>query len=308
MQAQSSRPVNTFTIGFDEKRFDEAAHARSVAKHLGTAHTELRILPADALALVPELPRWFDEPFSSRSQIPTMLVSALARRQVTVALSGDGGDELFGGYMKDYAVAAVARAIRHVPGPLRHLAADAVDGVLAGIAALHGVLPVASRPRLSLNKVARLAAVVRVTDNLNALYRGRNATFAPSAVLVGTSERRCDGRQPGMPGRRERHGALRLFRVPHHAGRQHSHQGGSGEHGAQPRSAGAAPGPSRCRIRLATAADAQVRPPEREQAPAAPSSLSLRTARTRRPPEEGIQQPDRPLVVRPTQGLGGRVA
>ena len=75
MQAQSSRPVNTFTIGFGEKSFDEAAHARSVAHHLGTDHTELRISPADALDLVPELPRWFDEPLSSRSQIPTMLVS-----------------------------------------------------------------------------------------------------------------------------------------------------------------------------------------------------------------------------------------
>ena len=102
MQEHSSRPINTFTIGFGEKSFDEAAHARSVAKHLGTDHTELRISPADALDLVPELPRWFDEPMSNRSEIPTMLVSALARRQVTVALSGDGGDELFGGYSKYY--------------------------------------------------------------------------------------------------------------------------------------------------------------------------------------------------------------
>ena len=118
MQAQSSRPINTFTIGFGEKSFDEAAHARSVAKHLGTAHTELRISPADALDLVPELPRWFDEPMSNRSQIPTMLVSALARRQVTVALSGDGGDELFGGYGKYYRIRTVARAIDHMPAEL----------------------------------------------------------------------------------------------------------------------------------------------------------------------------------------------
>ena len=167
MQAQSSRRINTFTIGFGEKSFDEAAHARSVAKHLGTAHTELRISPADALDLVPELPRWFDEPMSNRSEIPTMLVSALARRQVTVALSGDGGDELFGGYRKYYRIRTVARAIGHMPAALRLRAADAVDGVLSGMAALHGFLPVAWRPSLSLNRVATIVAAVRATGDFN---------------------------------------------------------------------------------------------------------------------------------------------
>jgi asparagine synthase (glutamine-hydrolysing) len=95
LDAGAEQPsVNTFTIGL-AREFRRGAHARSVAKHLGTDHTELRISPADALHLVPELPRWFDEPMSNRSAIPTMLVSGLARRQVTVALSGDGGDELF---------------------------------------------------------------------------------------------------------------------------------------------------------------------------------------------------------------------
>jgi len=190
MQAQSSRPINTFTIGFGEKRFDEAAHARSVAKHLGTFHTELRISPTDALELVPELSRWFDEPMSSRSEIPTMLVSALARRQVTVALSGDGGDELFGGYGKYYWIGAVARSISRMPASLRHLTADVADGVLSGMAALHGLLPVGWRPKLSLNRVATIVAAVRATGDFNSIYREtRNAALAPSYFMVGTAER-----------------------------------------------------------------------------------------------------------------------
>lgn len=122
MQSQSTRPVQTFTIGFDVPDYDEAPFAAAVAKHLGTEHTEYYVTPAEARDVIPLLPTMFDEPFADSSQIPTFLVSQLARRQVTVALSGDGGDELFCGYLRYFAALFGLRGGR-LPGVMRHPAA-----------------------------------------------------------------------------------------------------------------------------------------------------------------------------------------
>lgn len=133
MQAQSSRAVRTFSIGFDETKYDEAKHAAAVARHLGTDHTELYVTPEDALGVIPRLPLMYDEPFSDSSQIPTTLVAQMARRHVTVALSGDGGDEIFAGYDRYFWAERIWRRLQGVPLALRKTAAAGITSVPVGV-------------------------------------------------------------------------------------------------------------------------------------------------------------------------------
>lgn len=143
----SSRPINTFSIGFQEAGFDEAPAARAVAEHIGADHTELYVTSADALAVIPQLPSIYDEPFADSSQIPTYLLCKLARQNLTVALTGDGGDELFAGYRRHLFTGRFWPKAKAAPAMLRRAAAnallatplDALDGGLS-------LLPARRRP------------------------------------------------------------------------------------------------------------------------------------------------------------------
>ena len=195
MQAQSTRPVKTFSIGMEDVAADEARHARAVAEHLGTDHTELYIDERDALEVVPTLGTMYDEPFADSSQIPTFLVSRLARREVTVALSGDGGDELFAGYNRHVWVGKLWRRIGWMPASVRRAAAAAVLALPQArweqvFGALSPVLPPSLRHRWPGAKLHKLAGVAGVSTP-EAMYRDLTSHWRdPAGVVLGAREPR----------------------------------------------------------------------------------------------------------------------
>jgi asparagine synthase (glutamine-hydrolysing) len=193
MQKLSPRPVRTFTIGFHEKGFNEAENAKAVADHLGTDHTELYVTPEEARSVIPKLPTIYDEPFADSSQIPTYLISKLARQEVTVALSGDAGDELFGGYNRYLLTNQLWSKISRVPRPIRNLAGRALTAVSPSAwtklgNAAGGLLPkIAQFDRLGdkLHKGAPLLG----SDSLTELYSGMVSLWPdPAAVVVGAKQ------------------------------------------------------------------------------------------------------------------------
>jgi asparagine synthase (glutamine-hydrolysing) len=171
MQAQSSRPVRTFSIGFHEIGYDEAQCAKQVAAHLGTDHTEFYVEPRHALDVIPHLADWFDEPFADPSQIPTYLVSELTRKHVTVALSGDGGDELFAGYNRYLWAQRLAHAVKLVPRPLRGVSAAALRALAPQTwNRLFSFVPASWRPALPGDKLHKITTLLDNPEP-DAIYR-----------------------------------------------------------------------------------------------------------------------------------------
>ena len=189
MQAQSSRPVRTFSIGFSDQDFDEAPHARAVAAHLGTQHTEYYAQPRDAMALIPKLHQYYDEPFADSSQLPTCLVSQLARRDVMVALSGEGGDELFAGYHHYRLCASVWRRLSMVPGSARNLAVGALGHVPASLAgAVGSVLPGTLGQQLRQGRLQRIRQILGA-QGPDDMYRRMISQWPdPTQVVRGATE------------------------------------------------------------------------------------------------------------------------
>ncbi|MEG6509017.1 asparagine synthase (glutamine-hydrolyzing) [Methyloligella sp. 2.7D] len=187
MQAQSGRPVKTFSIGFEDDDYDEAGHAQAVAAHLGTEHTEHYVGPQEALDVVPHLAEMYDEPFADPSQIPTYLISKLARQSVSVALSGDGGDELFGGYNRYLAAARFGPLLFNQPGALRDIESAMLGAIPpAGWEFLAKALPASKRPRQLGQKMQKLSGVL--AGGVEEFYRNVTGHWEePSTMVIGAS-------------------------------------------------------------------------------------------------------------------------
>lgn len=186
MQAQASQPVRTFSVGFEIPGFNEAEHAKAVARHLGTEHTEYYVKPEDALSVIPDLPRLYDEPFADSSQIPTFIVSRMTRQAVTVALSGDGGDELFAGYERYVQYQDAYR--RRRSGLARQLLSRLPPSLSANLAGLTMSSQRGLSRDLLREKVRRYQAAY-ASDTPLEFYRDQVAYWLdPSVVLPGIEE------------------------------------------------------------------------------------------------------------------------
>jgi len=184
MQVQSSRPVKTFTIGFNEKGYNEASHAKQVAKYLGTEHTELYISSTQAIEVIPKLPNLYCEPFADSSQMPTFLVSQLAKEHVTVSLSGDAGDELFGGYNRYKFTDRLWSKLKYIPQDFRSLAAKGITSISPDMwDKLLSYAPKNTNSNLSGDKLHKGSSVL-ASRSVDQLYYGLVSHFDDPTSLV----------------------------------------------------------------------------------------------------------------------------
>ncbi len=193
MQTQSSRPVKTFTIGFHESEYNEARKARAVAEHLKTEHTELYVTPDEAKDVIPLLPGLYDEPFADSSQIPNFLVSRLARRHVKVSLSGDGGDELFGGYKRYFTAMAIWQKVATLPALGRQVTSKMIRMIPAAAwngmgSLLRPVVAGERREWLLAGRAFNAADLLRVSNREELYYQLMSDWRRPADVVMGASE------------------------------------------------------------------------------------------------------------------------
>ncbi len=208
MQQVSTGPVKTFTVGFAESAYDEAAQARAVARHLGTEHHEIVLSPREALDVVPLLGSMYDEPFADSSQIPTFLVSRFARSRVTVGLTGDGGDEVFGGYNRYEWIPRLARGVASMPRPLRRIAGSLASAVPAGVAAaIAERMPSGLRAGTAADRIPKMIAALDADDEAGLYASVVSHWSAPSSLVAGARE--PDSRARTYPGDAPRFGDFR---------------------------------------------------------------------------------------------------
>ena len=201
MQKSSVQQVKTFTIGFSEAGYDESPHAKAVAQHLQTDHTELKLTASEALAVIPKLPRIYDEPFADSSQIPTYLVSALAREHVTVALSGDGGDELFGGYDRYRVFDRLQKYRGKVPDGVLKLGGKALRSLSVetwnkiGDSPIAAVAPNSVRVRTG-ERVHKLAKLLQSQSSGDLYQNLLSVNSDPASLVIGYVESNTESRHP----------------------------------------------------------------------------------------------------------------
>jgi asparagine synthase (glutamine-hydrolysing) len=192
MREYGSGPVHTFTIGFEQREYNEAPYARAVARHLGTHHTELIVSAEQAMSIVARIPQIYDEPFSDSSQIATVLVAELAQRHVKVSLSGDGGDELFGGYNRYFMGRTFRKSLRWLPLPVRRAIAQAVEGcspsLLNAVLRPLGTLAHSLRVAQPSDKAYKAAEVFALPDNVAVYRRLVSHWDSPEDVIAGVQE------------------------------------------------------------------------------------------------------------------------
>lgn len=193
MQSQSLTPVKTFTIGVFDRGFNEAEQAKAIALHLGTEHTELYVTPEQVQEVIPLLPTLYDEPFADSSQLPTYLVSKLARRNVTVSLSGDGGDELFGGYNRHYWGRALWQRMQGVPPILRRIVAAGITAVPTTtwdqlFEMMLPMLPKSLHQRMPGDKLHKLAALLASITQEHIYLSLASHWKCPTEIVLGATE------------------------------------------------------------------------------------------------------------------------